>query len=58
MFDNKIGDNTPILKERDSTITKEPILEELNEEEDRFVSTNNTTWTFIAEGRAREKTKV
>ena len=27
MFDNRIEDNTPILKELDSTITKEPALE-------------------------------
>ena len=32
MFDCKIEDNTPILKELDSTITQEPTLEELNQE--------------------------
>ena len=58
MFDNKIEDNTPILEELGSTIDKEPTLDELNEEEDRFEFTNNTTWTFTAEGRARERDKV
>ena len=55
MLDNKIADNTPILKELDSTITQEPTLEELNEEGDRLEFTNNTTWTFTADARAREK---
>ena len=57
MFDCKIEDNTPILKELDSTITQEPILEELNGEEDRLeFTTNNMTWTFTA--RARENANV
>ena len=55
MFDNKIEDDTPILKELDSTITEEPTLEELNEEEDRLEFYNNTTWTFTAEERASER---
>ena len=46
------------MKELDPTISQEPTLEELNEEEDRLEFTNNTTWTFTAEGRAREKAKV
>ena len=58
MFDNKTEDNTPILKELDSTINKEPTLDELNEEEDRFEFTNDTTWTVIAEERERERNKV
>ena len=58
MFDHKIEDNTPILKEVDSTINKEPTLEELNEEGDRLEFTNNTTWTFTAEERARERAKA
>ena len=58
MSDNKIEDNTPILKELDSTMNKEPTLDELNEEEDRLEFTNNTTWTFTAEERARERDKV
>ena len=56
--DNKTEDNTPILKELDSTINKEFILEELNEEEDRFEFANNTTWTLTAEERARERAKA
>ena len=52
MFDNKTEDNTPILKELDSTINKEPTHHELIEEEDRLEFTNNTTWTFTAEARA------
>ena len=58
MFDNKAEDNTPILKELDSSINKEPTLDELNEEGDRLEFTNNTTWTFGAEERAREIYKV
>ena len=58
MFDNKIEDNTPILEGFDSTINKEPTLDELNEEEDRLEFTKNTTWTFTAEERARERDKV
>ena len=49
MFDNRTEDNTPILKELDSTINKEPTLDELNQEEDRLEFTNDTTWTFTAE---------
>ena len=51
-------DNTPILKELDSTINKEPTPDELNEEEDRLEFTNETTWTFTAEERERERHKV
>ena len=47
MFDNKTEDNTPILKELDSTIAQEPTLEELNEEEDRLEFINNTTWLSL-----------
>ena len=49
MFDDKTEDNTPILKELVSIITREPTLEELNKEEDHLEFTNNTTWTFIEE---------
>ena len=58
MFDNKTEDNTPILGELDSTSYKEPTLDELNEEEDRLEFTNDTIWTFAAEGREREINKV
>jgi len=51
MFDDKTEDNTPILKELDSTMNKEPTLEELNKEEDHLEFTNNTTWTFTEEAR-------
>ena len=56
-YTHMIEDNTPISKELDSTINKEPTLELLNEEEDRL-EFNNTTWTFTAEERARERAKV
>ena len=49
MFDNKTEDNTPTLKELDSTINHEPTLEELNEEMGRFGFADNATWTLIAE---------
>ena len=58
MFDDRIEDNTPILKELDSTINNEPTLEELNEEMNRFKFMNNTTWTLTVEGRAKERAKV
>ena len=54
MFDDMTEDNTPILKELDSTITQEPTLEEVNKEEDHLEFTNNTTWTFTAEDRTKE----
>ena len=58
MFDNKTEDNTPILKELDSAINKEPTLDELNEEKDRPEFIHDTTWTFTAEERERERNKV
>ena len=57
MLDDKTEDNTPILKELDSTITQEPTLEELNTEQDHFKFTNNTTWTFTADERTKENKK-
>ena len=58
MFDDKTEDNTPVLKELDSTITQEPTLEELNQEEDHLEFTNDTTWTFTADERTKENDKV
>ena len=51
MFDDKTEDNTPILKELDTIITREPTLEEMIKEEDHLEFTNNTTWTFTEEER-------
>ena len=53
MLDSSAEDNTPILKERDSTINEEPTLE-LNDEEDRHEFTNDN-WTFTAEERERKE---
>ena len=58
MFDDKTEDNTPIIKELDSTITQEPTFEELNKEEDHLEFTSDTTWTFTADERTKEHNKV
>ena len=53
MFDDKTGDNKPILSELDSTINNEPTPQELDAGMDRFEFTNNATWASTAEEKAK-----
>ena len=52
MFDNRDGDNNPVLREPDSVLNIGPTLEELDEEMDRLEFTKDKAWTFTAEERA------
>ena len=52
MYDDKAEDDKPVLSELDSVLNKEPTLEELDEEMDRFGFTKDKAWTITDEERA------